>query len=179
MTVVAGARGGCGFIERGIVAGLIAGTTVELFLFATHAAVWPGTYQWIASGLIGKVAFTSASYVWLGLSLHALVSLGWGLIYAALAQRLAILIDRPTISGLLYGLIVFVAMQILTMFSHIWAAPSSPTVLAIYITGHAVFFGLPTALYVANASSQSGHERNLVLSLSGPRLRKLLAPWLF
>lgn len=153
MSVLAAGSGWRQFMEQSIIAGLIAGTTVELFLFITHVASWPATYQWIASGVIGKTAFTSTSYAWLGLSLHGVISIVWASIFVAGAKRLPVLVEMPVLFGLLYGVIVFIGMQIVTMIAKIWAPPSA-ALLTIFLIDHIVFFGLPVALYVARAMRQ-------------------------
>lgn len=133
------------WIPRALLAGLVGGTVVELYLFAVGLATWPGVYQWIASTLVGPVAFTSAAYAWLGLVQHGLVSLGWALAYGFLARRRPALATRPVAAGLGFGLAVFLAMQILVAALGVWAPPGAAEV-AHTVVAHTLFFGVPVAL---------------------------------
>lgn len=135
-------------ITTGIVAGLIAGITVELFLLAVSAASWPGTYQWIASGAAGKAAYESVTYAWIGLAMHFVISSAWGVLYVFLAPSYRALVTRPVLSGVLYGFGVFVVMQSVAGAAHIWSAPTAAQ-LSVYLIDHCVFFGIPLAFVVS------------------------------
>jgi hypothetical protein len=125
-----------------LVAGLAGAATVEAYLFAVGLASWPGTYQWIASGLVGAEAFASLGFAWLGLAIHVGVSLGWAVGWAMTAARWPRLPGRPVLAGLGYGAAVFVAMQGVAALAGIWTAPT-PGLLLHYLVDHTVFFGLP------------------------------------
>jgi hypothetical protein len=133
------------WILRSLAAGLVGGVVVELYLFAAGLASWPGTYQWIASTLVGPRAFTASGYLWLGLALHALVSLGWALAYGLVATWRPRLAAHRVAGGLAFGIAVFVAMQVLLAALDAWALPSA-TALVHGIVAHTLFFGVPVAL---------------------------------
>ncbi len=137
-------------------AGLVGAVTVEIYLFAVGLAAWPGTYQWIASGLLGPGAYSTIAFAWLGVALHAGISLAWAGLWAATSARWPRLAARPATHGLAYGVLVFVAMQGVAWLGGIWAAPT-PAVLLHYVVDHAVFFGVPVAAVYArlNASPRS------------------------
>jgi len=78
----------------------------------------------------------------LGLALHAGLSLGWALLYAVAAARWPVLVRRPARSGAVFGLLVFVCMQVVMAVAGIWAAPSAG-VLTHYVIDHVLFFGVP------------------------------------
>ncbi len=133
------------WILRSLLAGLVGGVVVELYLFAAGLASWPGTYQWIASTLVGPRAFTGSGYLWLGLALHALVSLGWALAYGLVGTWHSRLAAHRLAGGLTFGIAVFVAMQALLAVLGAWALPSATT-LVHAIVAHTLFFGVPVAL---------------------------------
>ncbi len=136
-------------LPHGIVAGLVAGVAIDLFLFVTGVAKAPGVYQFIASTLVGKAAFAAPAYIWLGLAMHFAISIAWGALYAVLAQRIGTaMLDRPLVSGLTYGLVVWIGMQALLYAAHVWHPPASAAALAISLAAHTLFFGLPIAAYV-------------------------------
>ncbi|HUY11896.1 MAG TPA: hypothetical protein VMV73_06510, partial [Candidatus Dormibacteraeota bacterium] len=70
-----------------VTTGIVAGIIVDLFLILSHAAPFPGIYQFIASGLVGTAAFTSSGYIYLGLLLHLAISVIWAYIYVWIFQR--------------------------------------------------------------------------------------------
>ena len=144
------ARAGLSALRDGLVAGFIAGTLVEAYLFATGVAHWPVVYQWIASTVVGKAAFTQPGTVWLGIAMHAAISLGWGVAYAVSTARVPALARRPFAGGTIFGLIVYASMQLVLGATGSFTAPE-PLQLLNALIAHVFFFGLPIAFYVAFA----------------------------
>ena len=136
-------------VLHGFAAGITGGILIELFLY--FAQLLPAhtsaitAWQFIASTAVGKVAFTSANYAWLGLAMHACVSIAWGIGYNYLAQSQRSLKAQPVISGLVFGLVVYVVMQ-LVLFSVGALAITGASQIIVGIVAHTVFFGLPVAL---------------------------------
>jgi len=145
----------------GILAGIIAGVVVDAFLFATGVLSWPNSYNFIASGLVGKAALGSSAYVPLGIAIHFAISAGWGALFGLTAQRYRQVLAHPFISGLTFGLVVMVVMQLLLLATGMWRAPQSAGQVMLDIVAHTVFFGVPIAWYVNRAA-----RRNR--ALSGP-----------
>ncbi|GAC1533133.1 MAG: hypothetical protein NVS2B17_00420 [Candidatus Velthaea sp.] len=106
--------------------------------------------QFNASVLIGKAAFTSPTYAALGLALHFLVSIGWALGYAYIAERQSQLVTRPWISGAGFGLVVYFAMLIVLVAANAYHPPK-PADVGTGLIAHIAFFGIPVALIVARA----------------------------
>jgi uncharacterized membrane protein YagU involved in acid resistance len=71
-----------------------------------------GIWQSVASGLIGKSAFDggTATAV-LGLALHFFIAFVMALVYVLASRRLPVLIARPIVMGMLYGLALYVVMN--------------------------------------------------------------------
>jgi hypothetical protein len=146
-------------IYDGIVAGLTAGAIVDCVLLATGMLKWPTSYNFIASALVGKVAFTSSAYVPLGIALHFVISGGWGAIFGLAAQRYRQLVAHPTTSGLVFGLIVLIVMQLLLVVAGMWQAPQSAGQVIMQLVAHTAFFGLPIAWYVNRAARRASTLR--------------------
>lgn len=140
-------------IKQAIAAGIAAAVVMEAYVFATvmlpaHHSVLQ-SWQWIASAAIGERAFANPAYAWLGLVLHVAVSIGWAGGYAYLAQRQPFLNRRWALSGPVYGLVVYVFMDILLLGAGTFAPPATPLALLNALVAHAVFFGLPVAYTIA------------------------------
>ena len=134
----------------GVMAGILGGILIDLFLIIANHANPIQVWQFIASGLVGSAAFTSASFAWLGLALHFFTSIVFGVVYAYAAIGLRALARQPILSGLVYGVIVMIVMQFVTAIVHLSpAGPPEARMIIVGLIAHTVFFGLPVALYVA------------------------------
>jgi uncharacterized membrane protein YagU involved in acid resistance len=138
---------------RAVTAGVTAGVTLQIYLWLTillpaHRGLL-GYWQWIASALIGNVAFTGTGYAWLGLLVHFFVSITWAGGYAYLATQRDFLNRRWPISGPVYGLVVLIFMQVMLLGAGKFVFPTALG-FANALVAHVVFFGLPVAYVVAN-----------------------------
>ena len=131
-----------------IIGGLIAGVIVDAFLFATGTLSWPRSYTFIASTLVGKAALGSNAYVPLGIAIHFAISAGWGAVFGIVAQRYRAVLAHPFISGITFGIVVTIVMQLLLTAIGVSRAPQSAGQVIIGLVAHTVFFGVPIALYV-------------------------------
>ena len=93
---------------------LVAGTLDigENIIYNAFRSVTPYMiFQFIASGLIGKAAFSAGwASVALGVLIHYLIALTWTAIFFAATLKLPILVRRAVIFGLIYGGIVYLVM---------------------------------------------------------------------
>jgi hypothetical protein len=141
-------------LVTGIVAGLIGGVLIESFLaIANHANVIQ-IWQFVASGVVGGVAFTSSNYAVLGFAMHFAISIVWATIYTwAALGPLPTLARHPVVSGLLYGAVVMIGMDVLLIVKHVGPGGlPDPGSLFISLIAHTVFFGLPVALFVGKTA---------------------------
>ncbi len=143
---------------QAIVAGLAGGAIIDAYLWATtllpaHQNIL-SMWQWVASTAIGKAAFTSVSYAGLGLALHAVVSIGWAGGYAFFAQQRPIFNERWLVSGVMYGLFVYIFMQIILLVDGNFLYPHTPNDFINAVLAHAVFFGLPVAFVVSRMNAR-------------------------
>lgn len=135
-----------------MVGGLLAGVIVDAFLFATGILTWPRSYNVIASALVGKAAFTSSAFVPLGISIHFAISAAWGALFGLAAQRYGRVARHPFISGLTFGVIVMIVMQMLLAAVGLFRPPQSAGQVMVDIVAHTVFFGVPIAWYVSRTA---------------------------
>lgn len=100
--------------------GLIAGTLdiSEDLIFVGFRGVTPAmVFRYIASGLIGVQAATSGGVatVLLGVVLHYTIALAWTAMFVLASLRLPLLRRRPVVSGLGYGLLVYLIMNVVVV----------------------------------------------------------------
>jgi uncharacterized membrane protein YagU involved in acid resistance len=106
-------------------------------------------FQSIASGLLGAGAYAGGfSSAVLGALLHLLISVVAGLIYAVAASRFDILLKRPVLGGIAYGVIVYLVMSyIVVPLSAVAFKPATnPSLMAMSLAIHIMAFALPISL---------------------------------
>ena len=132
-----------------LVGGLVAGT-LDIFVAAAINSLPPGTIlQAIASGLLGKAAFSGgATAMAIGFVAQEVMSLIIAAIFVLAARRAPILLRRPLISGALYGVAIFVVMNFVVVpLSAAWPRHHHPSVEGIALNFAAmILFGLIVAL---------------------------------
>lgn len=135
-------------------AGLVAGTLDALAAMTTFmfrggkdpAVVW----KFVASGIFGKDAFAGGSgmVVW-GLVFHFCIALIWALVFFLIYPAVRRSISNPVLIGLLYGILVWVIMNLIVLpLSHVPAQPINPSGVLIGMGVLMVCIGLPIALLV-------------------------------
>jgi hypothetical protein len=147
-----------GIFKQAIVAGVVGAITIDLYLYLTtvlpaHGSMI-GLWQWVASGVVGPVATSTVAYAWLGLLIHVIVSMGWAGGYAYLTRSQPFLNERWLVSGLFYGLMVYVFMQLILLGAHLFTFPDNADVVVNVVVAHTVFFGLPVAFVVAKTDGR-------------------------
>jgi len=119
-------------------------------------------YQYVASGMLGPDAFTGGvPTALLGVAVHCLIAVAAASAFSFAALRAPRLVERPALSGSLFGVSVFVFMNyVVTPLS---LAPPSEFSLPLFLNGvlgHVVFVGLPIAYaarrYLGHAPAQGG-----------------------
>ena len=144
--------------------GLIAGVLdiSDALLFYGFRGVPPQTLlQGIARGLLGARAMQGGwPSALLGLALHFLIALTATAIYYAASRRLRMLRERPFVSGILYGVAVFLFMNIIVVpLSAIHRSPVAMLRFNIVslnaLLALVLFIGLPIAIVVNRTASKS------------------------
>ena len=95
--------------------GLIAGTLdiADNLIFNQFRGISPiRVFQYIASGLIGMKSFQlGLASVALGVIIHYTIALFWTGVFYTASRKFSILVRRPVICGLLYGVVVYLVMN--------------------------------------------------------------------
>jgi len=137
-------------IMTGVIAGLAGGVLIDAYAFAA-IYVMTGTldvareYQITASGLLGPSALASLGAVWIGVAVHFGLSIVWGLGYVYVAAQRPQLVERPVISGLVYGVVVYLLVLVFNLAANVTNSPEMST-LGNALVAHTLFFGIPIAL---------------------------------
>ena len=109
----------------------------------------------IASGVLGAESYRGgARTAALGVALHFLIAFGAAAVYYAASRRLHFLVRRPVVSGLLYGVAVYLFMNlvVLPLSAIPFKVSYAPGVLATGLVVHMLCVGLPIALAVRRFS---------------------------
>jgi hypothetical protein len=111
--------------------------------------------KYVASGLLGPPAFEGgAGAAALGVAVHFTVALGAATAFFVASRRLGLLLRRPILVGVVYGLAVWVVMYlVVSPLSRI--PPRTFTVVGtlIALVTHVVCVGLPISLMVKRGSA--------------------------
>jgi hypothetical protein len=140
-------------------------TLVVGVLDATDGVVFLGLHgrnpiqvlQYIASSLQGARSFSGGlASAGLGLGVHFAIALVVVAIYILASRRIAVLRTQWVLLGLLYGAAVWTVMN-LVMLPLTAVAPSPITTAALVngVIGHALFVGLPSALFAKKVGAAS------------------------
>ena len=141
--------------------GSIAGALDILFAisFAAYNGASPSRLlQTVASGALGQQAFSGGSgTAALGLLLHFLLAYLWATLFMAAAWRAPRLIQRPVLSGLVFGMIVFLCMRLVVLPLSAFPFPVTfkPLATALDLLSHMLLFGVPIAVITHKAVVRS------------------------
>jgi uncharacterized membrane protein YagU involved in acid resistance len=141
------------------IAGIVAGTLdiIAAFIRSGLRGVGPvRVLQSISSGLLGTASYTKgASSAILGLFLHFFIATTAALVYYAASRRLRSLLTRPLVWGPIYGVIVWLVMNLIVLplsgFPH--RLSFMPMNVATGLLIHIFFVGLPIALVMRRTAS--------------------------
>lgn len=140
-------------ITQGVLAGLVGGALLNAFLWVSVIEPAHGSmlayWQWVASTVIGAGAFSVPAFTWLGLVIDFVVAMIWAGGYAYLASTRPYMNRQSVISGLVFGFVVYVFMQMVLLAGNNFAWPKSPLIFLDTILAHMVFYGVPVAFVVA------------------------------
>jgi hypothetical protein len=135
----------------------MAGIAAGLFDFAFNAykAVTAGTsvlrpWKGVAAALLGKDAIMRGgdAMAFAGIGLHFVITIGAAAVYYVVARRQGWLVRRPWISGLVFGILFFLAMNYVIVPLSLIGRPIyvGAETIGYALLGHVVMIGLPIAL---------------------------------
>jgi hypothetical protein len=139
------------------------GGAVAGILDITYAFVFYGAQgvspirilQSISSGLLGKDAYTGGlGTAALGAVLHFFIAFTACAVYYAASRKLHTLVQRPVVWGLLYGVAVYLFMNLVVI--PLSAVPGTRHTTTSVVSGlivHMLFVGLPISLAVRRYST--------------------------
>ena len=111
-------------------------------------------FQSIAVGLLGKASYDGGTATaLLGAGLHLAMAIAFVAICIGLSFRFRALVDKPIVSGLIYGIGLYVAMNFVVMpLSRVNASPSFKHLdsIAMSVVAHMVF-GLVCTMFARRA----------------------------
>jgi len=139
-------------LAQGVLAGIGAGLVMDLYLWVTtllpaHGSM-EGFWQAIASTVLGKAAVSMAGAAWVGLAIQLAAAIAWAGGYAYLAMGQPLLNRRWVVSGIAFGIVVYVVMQLVLLAGNAFKPAPTPQALLNAVVANACFFGLPVAYIV-------------------------------
>src|SRR6266566_1018511 len=144
-------------------AGLIAGILDITSAFVIAGLKGVGSIQMlqgIASGLLGARSFEGGmATVGLGLAIHFLIAFTAASVFYAASRKLTFLTQRPVISGLFYGVAVYLFMYWIVVPLAIVNVRHSISRDVTAVIVHMVLIGLPIALVVRRFSGNKLQNR--------------------
>jgi uncharacterized membrane protein YagU involved in acid resistance len=141
-----------------IIATIIAGTLdiLSAFVFAGLAGGTPmGVLRAVGGAIVDRKAFDPAVLAAIGLLLHFSIMLVMVTVYMLAAARVALLNRVPVLSGIAYGLVLWLVMYWIVLPRR-WPAkfPTlDPREVGMELFSHIVLVGIPIAL-IARAASR-------------------------
>ena len=112
--------------------------------------------QFVASGLLGRRAFEGgAATAALGLALHFAIAFAVVAIFYFASRKLSFLRERPIVSGLAYGVVVFAFMNLVVLPLSAARPRHALVPDLIQIAIHMLVIGLPTSLLLRRFSGAS------------------------
>jgi hypothetical protein len=130
-------------IVPAVIAGIIGGIVVDTFLSISHhispIVLWTG---------MAETAVGPGSPWWIGVIVHAVISVVWAVLYLYVASAIGQL-KNWLVVGIAWGLIVNAVMTLIVSLKT--GAPWG-SVFMEDVLGTAVFYALPMAFYLARAS---------------------------
>lgn len=137
-----------GGLAVGILDGLYA-----VVLWALRGVKPDRVFQGVAAGLLGRDSFEGGTpAALLGLLLHFFIAFCVAALYVLASRRMDVLTRRPVICGLLYGVLVYLAMTFVVV--PLSAAPGGVPTLPMFLlnaAAHAFLVGLPAAMFAARS----------------------------
>jgi len=109
----------------------------------------PRLLQGVAAGWLGPSSFNGGmATAALGLAFHFLIAFTAAFVFYVASRRLAFMIQQPVVSGVLYGIMVYLVMyRVVIPFSNFHRAQTVTSSMVAIIT-HVICVGLPISLVI-------------------------------
>lgn len=100
----------------GFIAGTLDGIAAALSFYVQTGKDPLIVYRFIASGVVGPDAFSGGvPMALLGIVLHYIIAFGWTILFFLLASQLSFLLKNWIVSGILYGIFVWIVMNLVVI----------------------------------------------------------------
>ena len=145
-------------ISRAVLFGTLAVGTLDaldaIVFFGLRGATPARIFQSIAAGLLGRSSFSGGlATAALGVALHFFIAFLIVATYVLASRRFAMLTRAPIVCGLVYGVVVYLFMNLVVL--PVSAAGRPTFVVPVVVNGvliHMLGVGLPSALFAKAAS---------------------------
>ncbi len=105
--------------------------------------------QGVAAGWLGPKSFNGGmATAALGLAFHFLIAFTAAFVFYVASRHLAFMIQQPVVSGVLYGIMVYLAMYWLVMPLSNFHRAQTVTSSIVAIVTHIICVGLPISLVI-------------------------------
>jgi hypothetical protein len=146
-----------------LLGGVIAGTLDITAAFVDSGLRGRGpivVLQAVASGFLGESSFRDGlASAALGLGSHFLIAFGAATVYYMASRKLKFLLQRPIVGGLLYGVAIYLFMNVVVV--PLSAVPFKfsypPLAVMIGLAVHMLCIGLPISLAIRGYSNGPSH----------------------
>lgn len=147
-----------------LVGGSIAGALDIIFAisFAGYNGV-PAVrlLQTVSSGLLGNAAYSGGvATAALGLLLHFAIAYSLASLFLVTARRIPLLTKWPVLSGIFFGVGVFLVMRLVVLPLSAFPHPVrfKPMATTLDLLSHTLLFGVPIALATKRAHASAGSK---------------------
>lgn len=147
-----------------LVGGSVGGTLDIVFAisFAAYNGMPPTrVLQSVASGLLGMAAYSGGvGAAVLGLALHFAMAFLLAALFLAAARRVSLLSRHAVLSGIVFGIGVFLVMRLVVLPLSAFPHPVrfKPLATVLDLLSHMLLFGVPIALAAKQARPDPGSE---------------------
>ena len=133
-------------VGAGVIVGTMDAIAASVYAYLLRGGTPAGVFRYVASGVFGRPALSAGiGMAALGLLFHFTVAIGWTGLYFVLAPKLRAASGPMIANGLVYGLLVWLAMNLVVVpLSNASPAPirfAAPTLIMILI--HLFVIGVP------------------------------------
>lgn len=141
-------------LAGGLIAGILDITAASVNVWLNSGRGPVSTFQSVAGGLYGAETFNGGyQTAAIGLALHFFIATIWAAVFYLASRKLKFMTRRAILSGVLYGIAVWLFMYLVVLPLSAWKTSVYP--LKSVVTGiiiHIFCIGLPIALVVRRFS---------------------------
>lgn len=134
-------------LESGLIIGLADGIAAVTSAYVTRGTTPDRVFQYIASGAIGKDAYSGGMpIVLLGILFHFFIAFNFTAFFYFLANKQKWLLDKIYLYGAIYGVFIWLIMNFIVIpLSQITRGPFNASGVAIGLLIHIFVIGIPIA----------------------------------